>query len=148
MGSHGGWLPHAARGGKRLRDYSLGLRASKHAMGCKALEVHTFLCAVMDELILYDDVDVINSVGVEMMARRCYGLEQAFLDVDDEKDWRGDRKSLKVKWGLVDEYDVLRAGAGAVAPRAEERVRKEQERRANKAKWELKSAAHSAPHDA
>ena len=125
-------------------DYSLALRASKHAMSSKALKVDTFLCAVLDEMLLYDDFDVINSAGCEMIARRCYGLEQAFLDVDEEKEWKGDRKQLKVKWAAVDDYDVLWAGAGAVAPRAEERVRKEQERRANKDKWAQKAAQYAS----
>ena len=35
------------------------------------------------------------------------------MDVDEDKDWRGsDKKHLKVKWQAIDEYDVLRAGAG------------------------------------
>lgn len=90
-------------------------------------------------------MDVMNSAGVEMLARRAYGLEQAFLDVEKEKHWKGDKKNLKVHWNRVDDYCVLRAGAGAVAPHAEERVRKEQERRAMKEKWAQKAAQWATP---
>lgn len=141
------WLPHAAKGGTRLKAYSIELRTRKRAMACKALEVHTFICGVLDELILYDNMDVINSAGVEMLVRRCYALEKAFELVDEEKDWKGDPKKLKVNWGALEEYDVLCAGAGAIAPRADEMVRKANERKATTAKWAAKRAQHG-PADA
>jgi len=139
------WLPMAARGGRRLVEYSLDYRRSKAAMGCKALETHTLLCAALDEFILYDGLDVVNSAGVELMVRRIHGLERAFADVEEERDWKGDPKKLKVAWTEVDNYCVLRAGAGTVAPRAEEAVRKEQERRANRLKWQTKAERAGGP---
>ena len=56
----------------------------------------------VDDSILVDERDVINSVAFEKLVRKAYGLERAFEDVHREVDWkRPDGKKnwvSKVKW--------------------------------------------------
>ena len=64
----------------------------------------------VDDSVLMDQKDVINSLAFEKLVRRAYGLERAFEDVHKESDWkRPDGKKTwtsKVKWDLCDRYDM------------------------------------------
>ena len=104
------WLPMAGAGGHRLRDYSTGVRAAKQASSCKAFEVHTLICAALDDMLLYDKIDVVNSAGCEALIRYCHGLEEAFADVTHERQWKkkqGHEKELTVKWAALTRFNVL-----------------------------------------
>eukprot|EP00969_Alexandrium_andersonii_P117172 5181857-Alexandrium_andersonii.AAC.1 len=64
----------------------------------------------VDDSIMHDERDVINSVAFEKLIRRAYGLERAYEDVFGEEDYRrpdGKKQwASKVKWDLCDRYDV------------------------------------------
>ena len=64
----------------------------------------------IDDSLVTDERDVINSVAFEKMARRAYGLERAHEDCSTELDWKRPDNAKnwrsKVKWDLCDRYDV------------------------------------------
>ena len=57
-------------------------------------------------------MDVVNMPVLETISRKLYGLIKAFQDCRTESDWKmpkgGNSKSwkTKVRWTLLDEYDV------------------------------------------
>ena len=123
------WLVEASRSG-RLRDYSEAWRRSIGAFRHKQLAVHTTLCEALDQLVLYDGLDVVNSAGAEVLVRHCLALELAFEEVETEADWKQKETSL-VRWEELEDWDVVRAHsrAAAVSGEAAEEVRKNRERR-------------------
>ena len=66
----------------------------------------------IDDSIITDHRDVINSVAFEKLCRRAYGLERAYENVWCEEDWRrpesakGKAWKSRVQWDLCDQYDV------------------------------------------
>ena len=76
-----------------------------------AQEMLSIMEAIDDSLVT-DSRDVINSVAFEKLCRRAYGLERAFENVWAEEDWRrpesakGKQWKSKVQWDLCDQYDV------------------------------------------
>ena len=97
---------------------------------------------IMDQMLLYDGYDVINSASAEMICRRCYGLELVFEDVHCESDWKTkDPKNSKAKLTLLDDYDITAIMArGERAAEADATVRKQMELRAQFAKYLSKQA--------
>lgn len=65
---------------------------------------------VIDDSIMLDGKDVINSLAFEKLVRKACGLECALEDVEKESDWkRPDGKKTwvtRVKWDLDDRYDM------------------------------------------
>ena len=70
------------------------------------------LARTADSLFDSDDPDVINSYSLELVMRRLYGFEKAFEFVEGEEGWRPPKGEAakkwksKVKWGLLDAYDL------------------------------------------
>ena len=122
------WLTQMTANG-RLRQASILWRQAIGATQHKQLAVHTTICEALDQMIIYDGIDVVNSAGCEALIRHALGLELAFEEVQCEADWR---EPGVVDWNELDAYDVVRAvSRGAnVAPRAQEEVRRTRERRA------------------
>ena len=66
----------------------------------------------IDDSLITDHRDVINSVAFEKLCRRAYGLERAFENVWCEEDYRrpetakGKQWKSKVQWDLCGQYDV------------------------------------------
>ena len=120
-----------------IRDHSL-------QNNVPAQEMLSIMEAV-DDSILVDERDVINSVAFEKLVRRAYGLERAFEDVSREVDWkRPDGKKnwvSKVKWDLCDRYDVRTlANRPSRVAEVDEEARQSTERDAAFHKWYTKSS--------
>ena len=98
---------------------------------------------IMDQMLLYDGYDVINSASAGMLCRRCHGLELVFEDVHCESDWKTkDPKNSKAKLTLLDDYDITAIMArGERATEADATVRKQMELRAKFAKYLSKQQA-------
>ena len=98
----------------------------------------------VDNSILQDDRDVINSVAFEKLVRRAYGLERAFEDIEKEADWkRQDKKNWvsKVKWDLYDRYDMRNQNMRSARVAAvDEEAKQAMERDAAFHKWYAKSS--------
>ena len=107
----------------------------------------------VDDSILLDERDVINSVAFEKLVRRAYGLERAFEDCAREIDWkRPDGKkgwTSRVKWDLCDRYCVrnLSTKPSRVAE-VDEEAKQAMERDAAFHKWYVKSADAARKSDA
>ena len=105
------------------------------------------LMEAIDDAVIREEHDVINSLSFEKLVRRAYGLEKAFEDVQREEDWRRpDGKKLwqsKVKWDLCDRYDLRNANKlGTRIADADEEAKRAMERDAAFHKWYSK--AHEA----
>jgi hypothetical protein len=97
---------------------------------------------VIDQMLLYDGIDIVNSSAAEMICRRCYALERVFDDVHCEADWKTDKKEHnKTKLTMMDEYDVTAVmSRGEPSPDADATVRKRMEMRAQFNKYLGKQA--------
>ena len=95
----------------------------------------------LDEMVMYDRINVFNSSAAEVLCRHCFGLVQAFAEVRSEAGARGDAKAKdRVQYRRLDQYDLVALDkAGMRAPRAEEEVAK---RMGRKAKYEKYFADH------
>ena len=101
----------------------------------------------VDDAIITDNKDVINSVAFEKLTRRAYGLEKAYEDCWQLGDWkRPDGKKQwksKVQWDLCEWYDVRNQSSQATrTPEADEEARGEMERDAAFMKSYSKMQAH------
>ena len=90
----------------------------------------------IDEMLMYDGFDVINSAGVEILARRCYALELVFEDCKFEHDWKvKDPKNSKAKLQVFEKYDATAMMKNSVrVPEADATVKKQLELEAQYAK--------------
>ena len=100
----------------------------------------------VDDSILVDERDVINSLAFEKLVRRAYGLERAFEECRTEPDWKRQEGKkgwvTKVKWDLCDRYDVRGTAArGGRVPAVDEEARQAMERDAAFHKWYSKAGA-------
>ena len=98
----------------------------------------------IDDAVIREEHDVINSPSFEKLVRRGYGLEKAFEDVQREEDWRRPAgKKLwqsKVKWDLCDRYDLRNANKlGTRIADADGEAKRAMERDAAFHKWYSKA---------
>ena len=124
-----------------LRDHSL--------LKCVPAQEMISIMEAVDDSILHDERDVINSLAFEKLIRRAYGLERCYEDVLHEIDWkRPDGKKgwvSKCKWDLCDRYDTRGANfRSSRVPEADEEAKQAMERDASFQKWYNKSAATRA----
>ena len=105
---------------KWIRDHGL----HKHR---KAEQMVVLLMSV-DEALLYDVVDILDSAAFEVIARRCYALEKVFAKCRTENDWKDLNSKKKARMYLLEEYDLVAIMAAEVkAPEADQTVKKELE---------------------
>jgi glutathionylspermidine synthase len=98
----------------------------------------------VDDSVMIDEKDVINSVAFEKLVRRAYGLEKAYEDCYKIEDWkRPDGKKSwvsKVKWDLCDRYDLRgKSSQTTKVLEADEEARQAMERDAAFMKYYTKS---------
>ena len=135
------YLAGVYRSGRRGVEYAEGwLRDHGFAKNHMAQNMKHNLHAI-DEMLMYDGVDVINSAGVEILARRCYALELVFEDCKTDQDWRAkDPKNLKSKLQIFEKYDVTAMMKnGLRVPEADATVKKQLELEAQYAKYLAKA---------
>ena len=138
------YLAQVYRSGTALNYAKEWIRSHKLQKNAPAQEMLSIMEAV-DDSILQDDRDVINSVAFEKLIRRAYGLERAFEDCWLEEDYRrpGGKKqwNSKVKWGLCDRYDLRGfSSRGTRISEADEEAKKAMERDAVFYKYYSKQA--------
>ena len=95
------------------------------------------LCSAMDSMIMSDEEAVLlNKIGFEKLARKAYGIVQAFKGVGCRNDWLKLKSApqgwkSKVDWAAARQNDPsLCSESIPMVTGAEEEVRKEQEREA------------------
>ena len=137
------YLAEVYRGGTAVAYAKAWLREHELVHCVPAQEMVSIMEAV-DDSVLMDQRDVINSLAFEKLVRRAYGLERAFEDCRKESDWkRADGKKnwvSKVKWELCDRYDTrnLNMRSARVAA-VDEEAKAAMERDAAFFKWYTKS---------
>ena len=93
------------------------------------------LANALDDMCYSDNCDMINSVAVERLARRLYGVEVALQNVHNKNDLNS-----KAAWVLADELDMDQIEQGAFSCRSVvEEARKRLEQKANVSKWIAKA---------
>ena len=73
--------------------------------------------AIIDELMIYDGLNVCNSAGVEYLCRWAYGLEQTYSECSQKAHCTGDKKNLRTRWDLFNRYDIYSISKKANAVR-------------------------------
>ena len=106
------YLAQVYKGGTSGVEYARRWISAHKLEKCSpAQEMYSIMEAIDDSLVT-DDRDVINSVAFEKLTRRAYGLERAYENCWSEEDWRrpesakGKTWKSKVQWDLCDQYDV------------------------------------------
>ena len=119
------------------RVYKMGNTAVEYARNfirahgldkCAPVQEMITIMEAVDDAIITDEKDVINSVSFEKLTRRAYGLEKAHEDCWRAEDWkRPDGKKQwksKVKWDPCERYDVRNQSSKATKiPDADEEAR-------------------------
>ena len=109
----------------------------------------------MDAMIMTDtESGLLNKVGFDRLARKAYGLVQAYRVVQNKGDWLKPKSApqswkSRVDWNAARQYDPSFHLEGVpVVVGAQEEVRKEQEREATRLKAKAKLAEHGADREA
>ena len=128
------------------RVYASGLRATEYYRNwsrqhflenCKAVDEVHFLAAVLDGLLLVDQLNVANAYGCELLARRLYGFELVFANCTARDHWK-----RKARWKMLEVYDASALDrAGPRVGSADAEARKALEVEASFAKWLAKAPA-------
>ena len=137
------YLAEVYRSGTAVGYAKAWLREHELSNNVPAQEMVSIMEAV-DDSVLMDQRDVINSLAFEKLVRRAYGLERAFEDCRKEGDWkRPDGKKTwtsKVKWELCDRYDTRNLSMRSARITAvDEEAKQAMERDAAFFKWCTKS---------
>ena len=123
------YLLHIYQHGGLGVEYGMSWLRARGLERCESANEMLHLLAVVDQLLLFDDVDVVNSSGAEILLRRCYGLERVFEDVHCEADWV-DSETSKMKPWLLERYDATSLlGRALRIPAVEKTVLRETRRR-------------------
>ena len=93
----------------------------------------------IDNLLFDDTTDLFNSIAVERLCRRLYGVEIALKDVTNQNSLNKAGRSISDE--LVNNVE----GNGFAPEQVLEEVRKRLERRANVNKWVAKSKERETP---
>ena len=136
------YLATVYRGGRRGVDYAEDWIKNHGLSRNHMAQQMRHELGVIDQMLLYDGIDIVNSSAAEMICRRCYALERVFDDVHCEADWKTDKKEHnKTKLTMMDEYDVTAVmSRGEPSPDADATVRKRMEMRAQFNKYLGKQA--------
>jgi hypothetical protein len=133
----GEYLARVYAGGLRATDYYKQWIRMHCLESCKAAQEVLFHAAILDALLLVDEINVSNSYACELLARRCYGFELVFADCNSRDQWKS-----KAKYKLLDVYDASALDrAGPRVGAADVEARKALETEASFNKWLAKAPA-------
>ena len=135
------YLTHIYHSKKKAIEYFESIINAKTLSGTPLSREVFRLAEQLDDFLYRDDVDMLNSVGVERIVRRLYGVELAL------REYGGGRSDLgKIDWSTADEYDLSYVDhAGFHHDTATEEVRKRLERRATFKKYQIKATVDGKP---
>ena len=139
------YLCQVYKSGQSGVEYARRWMQAHSLQNCSPAQEMISVLSAVDDALLSDGADVINSVTFEKLCRRAYGLERAYEECTLEEHWRRpeNRKSWKsrVKWDLCDQYDVRSVTSkGTRIPVADQEAREVMEREASFAKYYSKMA--------
>ncbi len=129
------YLAQVFNTGHRAVVYSRAWRQQHGLSDCRAAEAHELAAAVIDDLMLCDGVNVVNSVAAEVLARRMYSLERVFEKCSSKGEWKS-----KARWKLFPTIDLV-ADAGTRVSAADLGSKKILEAESLQAKWLAKAPA-------
>ena len=107
------WLGQVYSTGKTGKQFAKDFVRDRQLGKCNEARELISVLAAIDALLLEDSQpDVINSVALERLAKKGYGIHQAYKDCEREEDWRKtDKKGhSKVNDELWRRLDPARAG--------------------------------------
>jgi len=80
---------------------------SDHGMeGTHLGAVFERIFCILDEIILFDGINVLNMAGGEYLARWAYAIEKATSECTKKEHLSGERKSVRTRWDLFAYYDI------------------------------------------
>ena len=82
--------------GRTGLEYATDYLENHGASGCKIAKAMIDALSCVDHLVLTDEqIDLVNLVSTEYLARRAYGVELAFSQCKTEADWRKPKNAGK-----------------------------------------------------
>jgi hypothetical protein len=127
------YLPTIFRGRLGAERYARDYISSKGLSEQKVFDQFIVCGKALDMLMMYDQVNVMNSAAAEVLARRMYGLERASDKVTKAADVQ---RKLDLK--MVDKYCLTKRERAGRADPAERELKKELEQDALMRKWLMK----------
>lgn len=110
-----GWATVAYAGGQLASVNAKTYRRDHGLEGCTAFNAYEAICDISDAFVMDDRWDdLFNSHGYERLARWGFGSPQVYDECRSEKDWKGDRKTVKTRWELMKRYHPTAAALGGV----------------------------------
>ena len=129
------YLLHLYHSNKHISDYFDKFFSSRNCMETPLHKETRRLANALDDMCYSDNCDLINSVAVERLARRLYGVEVALQNVHNKNDLNS-----KAEWVLADELDMDQIEQGTFNCRSVvDEARKRLEQKANVSKWIAKA---------
>ena len=133
----GEYLARVYAGGLRATEYYRNWIRVHSLENCKHSHEVLFHAAVLDGLLMVDEINVSNSYACELLARRCYGFELVYADCHSRDQWKS-----KAKMKMLDVYDASSLDrAGPRVGAADLEARKALEVEASFNKWLAKAPA-------
>ena len=134
------YLARVFQSGQRAAVYAAEWRRVHHLEDCRHSEPMLLCAATIDQLLMSDNIEVLNSVGVELLARRMYSLERTYEKCLRPGEWKS-----KAQLNMMTHYDVIAGDAtGPRVTAADASARKLMEQDALAAKWASKTASGTA----
>ena len=128
-----GYLTHLYQQQKRLASYFVQFLTAKNLQDTPLFREVRRLAQTVDDLIYFDQFDVVNSVAVERIVRRLYGVEVALENINSK-----DQLS-KADWTVADLYDLSHLeGNTYKSEKVQDEVKKHLERKAALQKYVYK----------
>ena len=106
------WLGQVYSTGKTGKQFAKDFIRDRQLGKCNEAREFISVLAAIDALLLEDSQpDCINSVALERLAKKGYGIHQAYNDCEKEDDWkRADNNTSKVNEELWRRLDPSRSG--------------------------------------
>ena len=116
-----GYFAQVYRGGRRGVDYARDFMQKHGCNDCKLVGQLVLLLSIADEALMYDDVNICDTASMEIIARRCYGIERAFELCTKPDHWKSrDEKANRVQMNLLSKFDVVENLSGGYRDAAAE----------------------------
>ena len=142
------YLGEVYSGGRKGIDYGRTYLQAHALEGSHIGNDFLRLLIALDNFILYDGVNVVNSSGVEILVRYLYGIEKTMSNVTKKDHHSGSENQRRTQWELFRRYDTVDFyGKGVEAKAADRAVQEDMAQDATFLKYysKVKGSRDAAP---
>ncbi len=128
------FLSNVFRGGQKAVTWAQGIISEKGLHGSFEADEMLLLCTVLDQLLLHDRLNVVNSSAVEVICRRLMGRVRSIASVTSKTDLAKKTVRGVVQYYDLVQFDLTTTGTSA----ADKEVKEEMKHHAEINKWMVK----------